>query len=284
VSDYECCLCKTKIWVAGLSSHTSIRKILAAVQKGKMDIESACEKIRRIPFDLEDAGYVTIDHGRGFRLGLGEVIYGGGKTTEQIVGIAEKLAKSKEPILITRLTEEKLIVLQKKFPKGKANPVSNTFIVNAISSKENFTDEPYVCIVTAGTSDIPIAEEAADVCRVMAVAFVKVYDVGVAGIHRVMKSLDVLQNASALVVIAGMEGALASVVGGLVAKPIFAVPTDVGYGANFRGLSALLSMLSSCAPGIAVVNINGGFSAAYAACRVIKEIQSQRQIGIKTAS
>ncbi len=205
------------------------------------------------------------------------MIYGESKTTKQIIGIAEKLSKSKEPILVTRLSGEKIKALRKRFPKGRTNPLSRTFTVNPIPLKENRREEPYVCIVTAGTSDIPVAEEAADVCGAMGVAFIKLNDIGVSGIHRVMKNLEVMQNASALVVIAGMEGALPSVIGGLVSKPIFAVPTDVGYGANFKGVTALLSMLSSCAPGIAVTNINGGFSAAYAACRVINTMKESAQ-------
>lgn len=251
----------------------SLRKILDDVRKGKLSSDEAYEKIRYMPLDLEEIGYATVDHGRGLRLGLGEVIYGENKTTKQIVGIAEKLSRSKDPILVTRLSQEKIRALKKRFPKGKANPISGTFTVNAIPPKENGKYEPYVCIVTAGTSDIPVAEEAAEVCCAMGVAFVKLNDIGVSGIHRVMKNLNVMENASALVVIAGMEGALPSVIGGLVSKPIFAVPTDVGYGANFRGVTALLSMLSSCAPGIAVTNINAGFSAAYAACRVVNALK-----------
>lgn len=250
-----------------------LRKILDDVSRGKLESGEAYEKIRYMPLDLEEMGYATVDHGRGLRLGLGEVVYGENKTTKQIVGIAEKLSRSKDPILITRLSQDKIAALRKRFPKGKANPVSKTFTVNAIPPKEDEKGEPYVCIVTAGTSDIPVSEEAADVCCAMGVAFVKLNDIGVSGIHRVMKKLDVMENASALVVIAGMEGALPSVIGGLVSKPIFAVPTDVGYGANFKGVTALLSMLSSCAPGIAVTNINAGFSAAYAACRVVNAIK-----------
>ncbi|HUI29054.1 MAG TPA: nickel pincer cofactor biosynthesis protein LarB [Candidatus Acidoferrales bacterium] len=240
-----------------------------------MSTDEAYEKIKNALFDAEELGYATIDHGRGLRLGLGEVIYGESKSIEQIVGIAGKLSKAKEPILITRLSDVKMKVLQKKFPKGRSNHLSSTFTINPIPLRENNRDEPYVCIITAGTSDIPVAEEAADVCGAMGVAFVKLYDVGVAGIHRVMKNLDVMQAASAVVVIAGMEGALPSVIGGLVPKPIFAVPTDIGYGANFKGLSALLGMLSSCAPGIAVMNINGGFSAAFAACRVTNMLKEE---------
>ncbi len=230
---------------------------------------------RRSAFELEELAYATIDHGRRLRLGLGEVVYGEGKTVKQIIGIAEKLAKSKEPILITRLSDEKMKALGRRFPKGRKNPVSHTFTVNPAGPKENLRDEPYVCIITAGTSDLPVAEEAADVCGAMGTAFVKLNDIGVSGIHRVVKNLEVMQNASALVVIAGMEGALPSVIGGLVSRPIFAVPTDVGYGANFKGVTALLSMLSSCAPGIAVMNINSGFSAAYAACRVVNAIKDR---------
>lgn len=251
----------------------SIRKILLEVQNGKLDAIGAYERIKHMPFDLEEVGYATVDHGRGLRLGLGEVIYGEHKTARQIIGIAERLSKSKEPVLITRLSNDKMAALKKRFRKGRGNPLSHTFTINPNPPKEDRKGEPYVCILTAGTSDIPIAEEAADVCAAMGVAFVKLFDVGVAGIHRVMKNIDVMQNASALVVIAGMEGALPSVIGGLVSKPIFAVPTDVGYGANLKGITALLSMLSSCAPGIAVTNINGGFSAGYAACRVVNTVR-----------
>jgi len=259
-----------------VKDYTPLKKILDELRNGKLDTSAAFEKIKHLPFDIEDVGYAMVDHGRSARLGLAEVIYGEGKTTEQILGVAERLSKSEEPVLITRLSDEKMKALRKKFPKGRVNKISNTFTVNPIPPKKKFDGEPYVCIVTAGTSDIPIAEEAADVCEAMGVAFIKVYDIGVAGIHRVIKNIDVMQNASAVIVIAGMEGALPSVIGGLVSKPIFAVPTDVGYGANFKGIAALLGMLSSCAPGVAVMNINGGFSAAFAACRVIREIVSSK--------
>jgi len=250
-----------------------IRELLLDVQKGKLSASDAYEKLKFMPFDFEEVGYATIDHSRNLRLGLGEVIYGESKTIDQIIGIAEKLSVSGEPILITRLSDDKLSTLKKKFKDGRENILSRTFTANPIPLKENKKDEPYVCVITAGTSDIPVAEEAADVCGAMGVAFVKIYDIGVAGVHRVLKNVEVMQGASALVVIAGMEGALPSVIGGLVSRPIFAVPTDIGYGANFQGLSALLGMLSSCAPGVAVMNINGGFSAAYAACRVINTVK-----------
>ncbi len=251
----------------------ALKKILDDVQQGKLDAARAFEKIRFTPFDLEELGYATVDHGRALRLGLGEVIYGENKTTKQIIGIAENLSRSKGPILITRLSSEKIAALKKRFRRGKANKVAGTFTVNPVPAREGRKDEPYVCIITAGTSDIPVAEEAAEVCMAMGVAFVKLNDIGVSGIHRVMKHIDVMENASALVVIAGMEGALPSVIGGLISKPIFAVPTEVGYGANLKGVTALLSMMASCAPGIAVTNINSGFSAAYAACRVVNGVK-----------
>jgi len=255
----------------------SIRKILQKVAEGKLGADEASRMIAHLPFEMEELGFATVDHGRGMRLGLGEVIFGEGKTKEQILAIAGNLASKKAPVLITRLSDDKLKALKRRFPKGKSNAESKTFTINPVPSRDGVTSEPYVCIVTAGTSDIPVAEEAADVCCAMGVAHVKLYDVGVAGIHRTMKRLDVMEAASAVVVIAGMEGALPSVIGGLVSKPMFAVPTDIGYGANLKGITALLSMLSSCAPGIAVVNINGGFSAAYAACRVINSLKDPRK-------
>ncbi len=225
------------------------------------------------PFEMEDLSFATVDHGRKMRLGLGEVVYGESKTVHQIIEIAKSLSKSGNPILITRLSDEKLKALKRRFRNGRANPTSRSFTVNPIAAKKFSEAEPYVCIITAGTSDIAIAEEAADVCLAMGVAQTRLTDIGVSGIHRVMKNLEVMQNASALIVIAGMEGALPSVIGGLVSRPIFAVPTDVGYGANLQGITPLLSMLSSCAPGVAVMNINSGFSAGFAACRVVNTIK-----------
>lgn len=250
-----------------------LKEILSEVEKGSLNAETAYDKIKRLPFDLEKIEHATIDHHRNLRLGLGEVIYGEHKTTKQIIEICKRLTKSKEPVLITRLNEEKLKELKKHFRKSKTNLISNSLMVNPVKSKENLFTEPYVCVITAGTTDIPIAEEAADVCIAMETAFVKLYDIGVAGIHRVMDKIEIMDNASTLIVVAGMEGALPSVIGGLINKPVIAVPTDIGYGANFQGLSALLGMLTSCAPGISVTNINGGFTAGYAACRIINTIK-----------
>lgn len=252
-----------------------LKELLESIRVGKISPEKAYEKIKYSSIDTEKLGYASVDHGRNLRLGLGEVIYGEYKTLEQIIGIGEKLSKSDEPVLITRVSGEKSEGLKKHFINGKENRAAQTFILNPVEFKEGKTDEPYISIVTAGTSDIPVAEEAADVCGVMGAAFLKIYDIGVAGVHRVIENLDTLNNSSALIVIAGMEGALPSVIGGLVSVPVFAVPTDVGYGASFNGISALLGMLNSCAPGITVTNINGGFTAAFAACRVINLLKGK---------
>ncbi|MHB8336546.1 MAG: nickel pincer cofactor biosynthesis protein LarB [Ignavibacteriaceae bacterium] len=253
-----------------------LKEILDAIEKGQYSADEAYEKIKYLPFDIEKLGYATLDHHRNLRLGLGEVVYGEFKSVDQIIGISERLSKSNEPILITRISDEKVAGLKNHFPSGKENFISHTFIINPVEFKENRTNEPYICILTAGTSDIPVAEEAVDVCGVMGAAFVKLYDIGVTGVHRIIENIDTLNDSSSLIVIAGMEGALPSVIGGLVNKPIFAVPTDIGYGASFKGLSALLAMLNSCAPGITVTNINGGFTAAFAACRVINMIKENK--------
>ncbi len=252
-----------------------LKEILAEIEKGSLTADAAFNKIKRLPFELEHLDFATVDHHRNIRLGLGEVIYGEYKSVEQIIAICKKLGKSNEPVLITRLTKDKIKELKKHFRKGRINLISNSFTINPIKLKENYFNEPFVSVVTAGTTDIPVAEEAVDVCGAMNAAFVKIYDIGVAGVHRVFDKIETLENSSALIVIAGMEGALPSIIGGIISKPIIAVPTDIGYGANFKGLSALLGMLTSCAPGISVTNINGGFTAGYAACRIINTIKEK---------
>jgi len=250
-----------------------LKKILKDIEDGKLNSTEAFNKIKHLPFDTENLGFAALDHHRNLRLGLGEVVYGEHKSIEQIITICNKLTKNNEPVLVTRLTDEKLKALKKHFSKSRANSISKTFTINPLKQKENFFNEPYVCIITAGTTDIPVAEEAADVCATMGISFTKLYDIGVAGVHRVIDKIDIMENSSALIVVAGMEGALPSVIGGIVSKPIIAVPTDIGYGANFKGLSALLGMLTSCAPGISVTNINGGFSAGFAVSRIINIIK-----------
>ena len=250
--------------------------VLEGVRSGAITPEQAALALRAGPFRRSELEFADVDHHRSLRHGLGEVIYGEGKTIEQILSITERLAHSGSPVLITRLESEKLSSLTQRYPQGRANDAARTFIVNPLPAKDSARGEPYVAILAAGTGDLSVAEEACEVCVAMNTAFEKFYDIGVAGLHRLLNKTDEIQGASALVVVAGMEGALPSVVGGLFGKPLFAVPTSVGYGASFGGVAALLAMINSCAPGVAVVNIDNGFSAGFAACQVIRQILRNR--------
>lgn len=247
--------------------------LLAQVRRGEVSAADATRLLRQGPFATSDVEFAELDHHRSLRNGLGEVVYGESKTAEQIVSIVDRLADGGRPVLVTRIDAEKTASLIALFPDGRANLTGRTFIANAPDIKGPDAGEPYVAVVAAGTSDAYAAEEACEVCVAMNVAFVSHYDVGVAGLHRLLDKRTSLQEASALVVVAGMEGALPSVVGGLFGKPIFAVPTSVGYGAGFGGIAPLLAMLNSCAAGVAVMNIDNGFSAGFAACQVIREIR-----------
>ena len=235
---------------------------LNAVRDGTMTPEAALGLFAQAPY--EDIGYARIDHHRGLRNGSGEVIYGAGKTAGQIAGIAERLlAAGGENILITRMDAQKAALVAKSAPLFY-DETSRVGIVNRV-------ERPLVgsvVVASGGTSDLPVCEEAALTAECLGSRVTRLYDVGVAGLHRLLASLDALQSARAVVAVAGMEGALASVVGGLVDCPVIAVPTSVGYGASFGGLSALLSMLNSCASGISVVNIDNGFGAGFLANRI----------------
>ena len=250
--------------------------VLEGVRNGAITPEQAALALRAGPFRQSNLEFADVDHHRSLRHGLGEVIYGEGKTIEQILSITERLAHSGTPVLITRLDSAKLSSLMQSYSQGRANDAARTFIVNPLPAKNSSHGEPYVAILAAGTGDLSVAEEACEVCVAMNTAFEKFYDIGVAGLHRLLNKTDEIQGASALVVVAGMEGALPSVVGGLFGKPLFAVPTSVGYGASFGGVAALLAMINSCAPGVAVVNIDNGFSAGFAACQVIRQILRNR--------
>ncbi len=251
-------------------------EVLEGVRRGAVTPDQAARVLRAGPFRRSDLEFADVDHHRSLRHGLGEAIYGEAKTIEQILSITERLAHSGAPVLITRLQTEKLSALKQHYPNGRANDAGRTFIVDAHPAKSSSCGEPYVAILAAGTGDLPVAEEAAEVCVAMDTAVEKFYDVGVAGLHRLLNKSEEIQGASALVVVAGMEGALPSVVGGLFGKPLFAVPTSVGYGASFGGVAALLAMVNSCAPGVAVVNIDNGFSAGFAACQVIRQVLRNR--------
>ncbi|MHB1193510.1 MAG: nickel pincer cofactor biosynthesis protein LarB [Longimicrobiales bacterium] len=248
-----------------------IVRLLERLQAGDLTLDAVVDQLRAGPFRTEQLEYADLDHHRALRQGLPEVVYGEGKTSEQIVEITRRLAQGGEPILVTRLGPAERALLEATFPGVRTNPLARTCLLNPPEVPEG---EPFVGVVAAGTSDLPVAEEAVEVCLAMSVPTRSWYDVGVSGLHRLLRHVPELQRASAIVVVAGMEGALPSVVGGLVSCPIFGVPTSVGYGTNFGGVAPLLSMLNSCAPGLMVSNIDNGFSAGVAAARVVRAIQA----------
>ncbi|MGG7076523.1 nickel pincer cofactor biosynthesis protein LarB [Clostridium sardiniense] len=243
----------------------SLENLLKAIKEDKVSINDALEELTTLPFT--DLGYAKIDNHRELRNGYPEVIYCEGKSTEQVVGIIENMLLRNKNILATRANEEMYNAVLSICDDAKFNKLGRTITIEKSTKK---VSDSYIAIVTAGTSDIPVAEEAAITCEIFGNRVERVYDVGVAGIHRLFDRLDILRGAKVLIVIAGMEGALASVVGGLVDKPIIAVPTSVGYGAHFNGLAPLLTMLNSCASGVTVVNIDNGFGAAYTASMINK--------------
>ncbi len=237
-----------------------VRQVLEDVQSGKISVDDALLKIKMEPF--ADIGYAKVDLHRNARKGTAEVIYGEGKTPEQITGILDVMKENGQgPVLITRLSSEKAEIVA-KFHKLDYHADARAGIVGSIPEPGGIGK---ILVATGGTSDIPVAEEAALTAETFGNEVVRLYDVGVAGLHRTLAHLDEIMEASVSVAIAGMEGALASVIGGLVDCPVIAVPTSVGYGASFGGLSALLSMLNSCASGVSVVNIDNGFGAGYLA-------------------
>jgi len=238
-----------------------ILKLLSDVQSGKTSPEEAVLILKKDPF--EDVGYAMIDHHRGIRHGISEVIFGEGKTVEQIVGIVSAMvAKGQKNIMTTRITPKKAKKIQQALPDMFYDPVSRICIYQR---EKEPSPHGLIVIAAAGTSDIPVAEEAAVTAETLGNNVERLYDVGVAGLHRLLSHLDVIMKARVVVVVAGMEGALPSVIGGLVACPVIAVPASVGYGANFGGLSALLTMLNACSGNISVVNIDNGFCGGYIA-------------------
>ena len=249
-----------------------IKALLEAVADGSVSPDEAVGRLKDGPLRQDELSFATLDHHRHLRQGLAEVVYGEGKTIEEILEIADRLSAPGVPVLLTRLSPEKLTALEKRFPDARLNPRGRTCLVRPLPEKGPEDGLPFVAVVSGGTADIPVAEEAVEVCVAMGVPVHRIYDVGVAGLHRILSKVEKLREAAAVVVVAGMEGALPSVVGGLVGSPIFAVPTSVGYGASFQGLAALLAMLNSCAPGVTVSNIDNGFSAGIAAARVAKAV------------
>ena len=241
-----------------------VRDLLGQVAGGLLDIDTALAQLAFEP--VETLSYASIDHHRALRHGHPEVIFAPGKTVEQVVGIAERLAERGDGFLVTRADPAVRGALLTRFVGAEENALGRTVLLAGREPPPS--GRGTICIVTAGTSDLPVAEEAAVTACALGNAVTRLTDVGVAGIHRVLARRDALTNAATVIVVAGMDGALPSVVGGLVSVPVIAVPTSVGYGASFGGLAALLAMLNSCASGVTVVNIDNGFGAAVAASRI----------------
>jgi hypothetical protein len=237
--------------------------LLRNFRKGAVTLDETVRAFQAPP--VEDLGFAQIDTHRALRKGFPEVIYGRGKTSEQIVQIAAKLHAREDQLLITRVTPEQAAALRKKFKKAVHHKLARCVTLERKPLPKRLGT---IAVLCAGTSDLPVAEEAVVTADVMGNRVVKICDVGVAGLHRLLAKLDVIQSASVVIVVAGMEGALPSVVAGLVDKPVIAVPTSVGYGTNFGGLTPLLGMLNSCGSGVTVVNIDNGFGAAYAASQI----------------
>jgi len=244
----------------------SLRQLLAAVAGGQVDVDAAVSRMKHMPF--EDLGFATLDHHRSIRCGWPEVIFCASKTVDQVRAIFARLAARGHNVLATRASAEQYAAVAEDSPAAAWDPHART--IHLLQGEQ---DEPvgHVAIVAAGTSDLPVAEEARVTASLMGAAVTTHYDVGVAGIHRLLARAEAIQNANAIVAVAGMEGALASVVGGLVAAPVIAVPTSVGYGASFGGLSALLTMLNSCATGVSVVNIDNGYAAGHIAAVINRQ-------------
>lgn len=241
-----------------------VKRLLESVRRGRVSVADALERLKTLP--TESLGYARYDTHRALRRGFPEVILARGKTDDQVLGILRRIAPSSQPILVTRCTEDLYAQAVEVVPTARYHAAARALTVEPQGRRRRVKG---LAVVTAGTSDIPVAEEAAVTAEVMGCEADRIYDVGVAGIHRLLEEGDRLRRARVLVVVAGMEGALPSVVGGLVAVPVIAVPTSVGYGASFGGLAALLGMLNSCSSGTVVVNIDNGFGAGYAAAQIL---------------
>ncbi len=243
-----------------------LRELLDRVQSGVTSVDDAVRDLRDLPF--ADLGYAMVDHHRAVRQGAPEVILGQGKTAAQIIGIAQELDRAGQNVLVTRLDADKAGAVCAAVPGLQYAELART------ATLERHTIAPLgtkpVALVSAGTGDLPVTEECAETLRMLGVAVERVYDVGVAGIHRLLHKREVFDRTSVVIVVAGMEGALPSVVGGMVAGPVIAIPTSIGYGVSLGGLTALAAMLSSCASGVVVCNIDNGFGAAYAAARILR--------------
>ena len=238
----------------------SLKTIFDDVRSGRLSSDEAVEKVKHLPF--EDLGFANVDHHRALRVGMPEVIFGPGKDPAHLAEIFSRLAKHGKNVLATRVTPEQVRAVKRKLRKAEVHELARAV---TLTRDKTVYGKGNIVVVSAGTSDIPVAEEAVVTARIMGNEVQHVYDVGVAGIHRLLARRDVLTEARVIIVCAGMEGALPSVVGGLVGVPVIAVPTSVGYGASYQGIAALLGMLNSCASNVTVVNIDNGFGAGYVA-------------------
>ena len=241
----------------------SIRKLFEQVRRGKLSPDEAVERLRHMPF--EDLGFAKVDHHRALRAGMPEVVFGEGKTPAQMAQIFSRLAEQGGNMLATRADEEQFAAVRKKLPQAEYRALARAIVLQRDRKKYG---KGTIAVISAGTSDIPAAEEAVVTAEIMGNDVEHLYDVGVAGIHRLLANRGTLTRARVAIVCAGMEGALPSVVGGLVGVPVIAVPTSVGYGAAFKGLAALLGMMNSCASNVSVVNIDNGFGAGYVAALI----------------
>ena len=239
-------------------------QLLHKVKSGTISPDQALESLKKLPF--ENLGFANLDHHRHLRKGFPEVIYAPGKSIAQIVKISEALRNNRTTVLVTRAEPEIYRALRKRFPKARYYELARAVVIGDVPSKK----VGLIAVVSAGTADLPVAEEAALTCEILGNKVEKIYDVGVAGIHRFLAHWNKIQKARVIIVVAGMEGALASVVAGLIDKPVIGVPTSVGYGTSFGGVAALLTMLNSCANGVTVVNIDNGFAAAISASMINK--------------
>lgn len=244
-------------------TRNEIENLLKGIKTGKKSVEEALEVLQNFPYT--DLGYAKIDHHREMRTGYPEIVYCAGKTIEQVVGIFKVMAAKENNVIGTRADEKMFESVKSIIPDATYYPVAR---IISIPRKASTPPKSKIAVITAGTSDMPVAEEAAVTAELLGNKVLRIYDAGVAGIHRLVDRLPDIRNCRVIIVIAGMEGALASVVGGLVDKPIIAVPTSVGYGANFGGISALLAMLTSCSSGVTVVNIDNGFGAGFSASMI----------------
>lgn len=247
-----------------------VAALLGEVAAGRCSVEAALAQLDRAP--VEEIGFASVDTHRALRQGYPEVVFGQGKTPEQVLAICERLAAHADGFLVTRAEPEAQRILAARFPAASVNPLGRTVWLGSAVPRE--PSARTVAVVTAGTSDLPVAEECAVTLDALGHTVLRVTDVGVAGIHRILSRRETLDGASVVIVVAGMDGALPSVVGGLVRCPVIAVPTSVGYGAAFGGLAPLLTMLNSCAAGVTVCNIDNGFGAAVAAGRILDAARS----------